>query len=248
MMIRSLSLAFQAMCRTTVDLLYPRQCRVCGETGRCGRFPFLCDDCFAGAKRLQPPWCEICALPFHGSLTGIARCPNCGDRKLHFDQARAAMHFRGPVRHAVHGLKYEHQLYWSQALCAWLLETPPPGWNLRGVDVIMPVPLHPVRERERGFNQAWLLARAFSKHWKIPVHRHGLVRARKTETQTHLDRDERRLNLHGAFRAPSPRIVSGKRVLLMDDVLTTGSTTSECARILREAGATSVLVFTLARG
>ena len=114
--------------------------------------------------------------------------------------------------------------------------------------MILPVPLHPVRERERGFNQAWVLVEPLAAKWAVTCHRRALVRVRQTETQTHLNREERMMNLRGAFEVPRPAMVMGRRVLLVDDVLTTGSTASECARVLRRAGATSVLVFTLARG
>jgi ComF family protein len=145
-------------------------------------------------------------------------------------------------------LKYGHQGYWSRVLQRWLLEGVDPLLNHSDADVVLPVPLHPVRERERGFNQAWLLADALARSWRIPTHRRALIRVRQTETQTHLDREERMANLRGAFAVRRPDAVAGRRVLLMDDVLTTGSTASECARILREAGARSVLVLTLARG
>ncbi|MBI4026802.1 MAG: ComF family protein [Verrucomicrobia bacterium] len=234
--------------RTALDLLYPRQCQMCGGTLRCVAFSFLCDDCFADAPRLEPPYCSICAMPFHGIIGPDFRCPNCGQIRLHFDRAMAVMRFQGVVRRAIHSLKYGHQGYWARVLQSWLLEGVDPLLNRSEADVVLPVPLHPVRERERGFNQAWFLADALARSWKIPAHRRVLTRVRQTETQTHLDREERMANLRGAFAVRRPAVVAGRRVLLMDDVLTTGSTASECARILREAGARSVLVLTLARG
>jgi len=175
---------------------------------------------------------------------------------LHFDKAVSVLRFRGAVRHAIHAFKYERQLYWLRALEGWLVMSqvewlragPDLGLKHGGVEVIVPVPLYSIRERERGFNQAWLLVRALSREWGIPAARKALTRVRATETQTHLDRQERMANLHGAFVASNPGVIFGKQVLLVDDVLTTGSTANECARVLRKAGATSVLVLTLARG
>lgn len=239
---------FLTSCKTALDLIYPRQCQICGDMIRCQRFPFLCKECFEGSTRLEPPWCHTCALPWYGKIDGAAACPNCSSQELHFDYARAVMRFRGVVRHAIHGFKYLRQTYWSRVLNFWLLESSPFRFDFAEVDMLIPVPLHSVRERERGFNQAWVLFSPLAKQWKIPAYRWGLMRVRETETQTHLDREERMHNLRGAFRVRSPKFFPGKRVLLVDDVLTTGATVNECGRVLREAGAASVLVFTLARG
>ena len=158
------------------------------------------------------------------------------------------MRFRGAVRDAIHRLKYSRQFYWGDILQYWLLQGTDSLLNLTQIDAALPVPLHPLRERERGCNQAWVLLEALAKNKKIPCYKHALVRIRSTETQTHLDRQERIENLQNAFAVRQPELITHKRILLVDDVLTTGSTTSECSRVLRRAGATSVLVFTLARG
>ncbi len=237
-----------SLARTALDLLYPRQCQVCGDSLHCRAFPFLCDVCFGAVVRLPGPCCEVCGLPFHGDMFHKASCPNCTEMDLHFDRARALLRFHGVARQAIHGLKYLRQLHWSRVLQAWQADGVGAVVDRAEVDVVMPVPLHPVRERERGFNQAWVLVEPLAHMWRIASHRRALVRVRQTETQTHLNRAERMSNLRGAFEVRRPEVIAGRRVLLVDDVLTTGSTTSECARVLREAGATSVLVFTLARG
>jgi competence protein ComFC len=233
---------------TLVDLLYPRQCQICGEVETCRRFSFLCDGCFDSAPRLNPPYCERCALPLPGAFSAPFRCPNCSEMSLHFSRAMAPLRFQGVVRRVIHAFKYSHQRYWSQVLSSWLVDEAK-SWNLSAeVDVVVPVPLFATRERERGFNQAKLLTEDFVKAVRIPCEPRALVRVRETETQTHLDRAERLENLRNAFQVRNADSIEGKRVLLMDDVLTTGSTANECARVLQEAGATSVLVFTLARG
>ncbi|MDD2709814.1 MAG: ComF family protein [Verrucomicrobiae bacterium] len=231
-----------------IDLLYPRQCQICGATERCTRFAFVCDDCHASAPRIQPPCCERCGMPFSSNLASPFTCANCHDITLHFDRAVAAMRFHGAVRQAVHALKYRGQAFWTQLLCDWMNENKDRLLDPADFDVIIPIPLHPVRERERGFNQARLLAEELGRQWNKPLLRKALIRQRPTETQTHLDRQERQANLRGAFAAKAPLRIRGQRCLLVDDVLTTGSTASECARVLREAGAVSILVFTLARG
>lgn len=234
--------------RSALGLLYPRQCQVCGETRFCHRFAFLCDDCFASAPPIEPPWCERCGLPFSGLFGKTFECPNCRDAGLEFEMARSAVRFRGVVRRAIHGLKYRRELFWIPALEAWFLAGAVPHLGEQRWDAVVPVPLHPVRERERGLNQAAILARALSRARGIPFRPRALQRARFTETQTHLDRAERQQNLHGAFRVRRPRTLAGCRVLLVDDVLTTGSTLSECAATLRADGADPALVLTLARG
>lgn len=240
--------AVRGVFRAALGLLYPRQCQVCGETRFCERFAFLCDDCFASAPPIEPPWCDRCGLPFPGLAGGTFECPNCRDAGLEFERARSAVRFRGVVRRAIHGLKYNGELFWIPALEAWFLAGAIPHLGEERWDAVVPVPLHPVRERERGLNQAAILARALSRTRGIPFLPRALKRTRFTETQTHLDRSERQKNLRGAFRAPRPGALAGRRVLLVDDVLTTGSTLSECAATLRAGGADPALVLTLARG
>ena len=235
---------FQLLC----DLFYPRQCQICASTDRCERFAFLCDSCFEGVSRIQPPWCDRCGLPFPDASTFSGECANCSEITLHFDRALGIVRFNGVARIAIHSLKYSRQTYWTRALQAWFVEGATALSEPEDFDLILPVPLHPWRERNRGFNQAWFLAQSLSKLWKIPTSRNALVRVRATETQTHLDRVERLQNLKDAFKVKTPRDISGKRILLVDDVLTTGATTSECSRVLKKAGAISILVFTLARG
>lgn len=234
------------MWQTAVDLVWPRQCQICGNTSECDSYPFLCKSCYGQAAHLSGPSCQICGLPFRGVVDSLASCPNCKEMQVHFDRAIAVMRFCGPVRYAIHELKYSGRIHWSRPMLKWFMQGD--EREIQNVDIIIPVPLHAVRERERGFNQARLLADGIGRARGLAVSGRALVRVRSTETQTHLNRRERLKNLLGAFRVEHPFDVEGRKILLVDDVLTTGSTASECARVLKEAGATSVLVFTLARG
>src|SRR5205085_5087031 len=174
-------------------------------------------------------------------------CANCEHRTLHFDSAVAAYRSRGLVRRLVHEFKYGHHRYLRYPLADWLGETvSDPRLRGRQFDLLVPVPLHPARERERGFNQAALLAELLGGKTALPV-RPVLERVRYTTTQTAYDRAERMENLRGAFRLRKKQDVRGLHVLLIDDVLTTGPTLSECARVLRRAGAISVHAATAAR-
>ena len=174
-------------------------------------------------------------------------CANCAHRTIHFDAAVAAYRGRGIVRDIIHEFKYNRQIHLRHLVARWLRAALDDERLLDNqFDVIVPVPLHPARQRERGFNQASLLAELLSAHTSIPC-RPLLKRIRYTTTQTALDRSERMENLHNAFRLRKNADVRGLRVLLIDDVLTTGSTLSECARVLKRAGAKSVHAATAAR-
>ena len=166
---------------------------------------------------------------------------------MHFDAAVAAYRGRGVVRQIIHEFKYGRQIHLQHLVARWLCAALDDE-RLRGrkFDVIVPVPLHASRQRERGFNQAKLIAQLLSVDSSIPA-RPLLKRVRYTTTQTALDRAERMENLHNAFRLRKKANVRALRVLLVDDVLTTGSTLSECARVLKRAGALSVYAATAAR-
>jgi ComF family protein len=166
---------------------------------------------------------------------------------LHFDSAVAAYRSRGLVRKLVHEFKYGQQRHLRHPLAEWLGETMnDPRLRVQRFDLIVPVRLHPARERARGFNQATLLAELLARQIEAPL-RAVLERIRYTTTQTAYDRAERMENLHDAFRLRKNMNVRELHVLLIDDVLTTGSTLSECARVLKEAGALSVHAATAAR-
>ncbi len=227
------------------SLFYPATCVVC--SGDVERPEYLCEGCRSRAPRITSPFCAKCSEPFSGAITQTFRCANCEHRTLHFDSAVAAYRSRGLVRKLVHEFKYRHQRYLRHPLAEWLGETMrDPRLQGRRFDLIVPVPLHPARERERGFNQATLLAELLSGRIAVPL-RAVLERIRYTTTQTAYDRAERMENLRDAFRLRKNMNVRELHVLLIDDVLTTGSTLSECARVLKEAGAISVYAATAAR-
>jgi competence protein ComFC len=227
------------------SLLYPPVCAVC--SGHVASGEYLCDACDDKVLRIARPFCAKCSEPFDGAIVGSFDCANCTNRKLYFDAAVSTYRSRGIVRRIVLDFKYGRQVHLRHLLARWLCAAVHDE-RIRNhhFDVIVPVPLHRARERERGFNQAALLADLLSREMSIlakPV----LERVRYTTTQTAFDRTERMENLRGAFRLRKRADVRGLRVLLIDDVLTTGSTVSECARVLKEAGASSVHAATAAR-
>jgi ComF family protein len=231
--------------RALASLFYPPLCAVCAVPVE--QTAYLCQACATRAPRIAPPFCATCSEPFQGSITDAFTCANCAHRVLHFTSAVAAYRSRGVVRKIVHDFKYGKQVHLQHPVAAWLLETmDDPRLHGRRIDLVVPVPLHPARKRERGFNQAELLAQILSTRAALPFG-NVLERIRYTTTQTAFDRAERMENLHNAFRLRKNADVRGLRVLLIDDVLTTGSTLSECARVLKAGGATSVHAATAAR-
>jgi Predicted amidophosphoribosyltransferases len=231
--------------RPLASLFYPPACAVCARP--VGKTEYLCGPCQKKAQRIIPPFCAKCSEPFAGAISGSFTCGNCAHRKLQFDAAVSAYRSRGVVRFLILQFKYNRQLHLRHPIGRWLMEAmADPRLQQKGFDLIVPVPLHPARVRERGFNQAELLARMLAEELRIPLSS-ALQRVRYTTTQTAFDRTDRMENLRNAFRLRRKGSMRELRVLLVDDILTTGSTLSECARVLREAGAHSVYAVTAAR-
>jgi ComF family protein len=221
-----------------VSLLYPPVCAACGDNTDAGEY--LCERCERKTMRIVAPFCQQCSEPFDGAIAGAFTCANCAHRAIYFDAAVAAYRGRGIVRQIIHDFKYGRQIHLRHLVARWLCAAlDDERLSSRKFDIIVPVPLHPARQRERGFNQASLLAQLLSAQLPIPC-KPLLKRIRYTTTQTALDRAERMENLHNAFRLRKNADVRGLQVLLVDDVLTTGSTLSECASVLKRAGALSV--------
>jgi ComF family protein len=231
--------------RAVESLFYPALCAVCHApvTGS----DYVCQDCQDKAQRIVAPFCAKCSEPFSGAIDGQFTCANCAHRPLAFDAAISAYRSRGVVRFVILQFKYNRQLHLRHPVPEWLLDAMKDDrLRHRNFDCIVPVPLHPTRLRERGFNQAELLAKILRQRTNLSLNR-ALERIRYTTTQTAFDRTDRMENLRGAFRLRKRIDMRGLRVLLVDDILTTGSTLSECARVLREAGAHSVYAVTAAR-
>jgi ComF family protein len=231
-----------------LDLLYPALCPVCDHGLDAGRRDPLCGDCFAAIERMEPPFCVTCGLPlpsFEPSASVLVlRCHACVAAAPPFVYARAAGAYAGVLRDALHALKFGGKRALARPLSVLMLEQ---CGDLLGphVDALVPVPLARERERERGFNQAALLAGHLAAASGLPVKARWLTRRRGTRPQTELTAGERRTNVARAFAA-SPR-AAGAHIVLVDDIVTTGATTAECARTLRAAGARTVGILAVAR-
>jgi ComF family protein len=193
------------------------------------------------------PLCDLCGVPF-ATVDGIDhRCGHCSTAPPRFTAARAALLFDGTVRDLIHRFKYDRRVQLSRPLGLLTAETLAPWVAATAADLVMPVPLHVRRLRQRGFNQAVLLGQVLACRWHLPMDRATLRRIRWTEPQINLAAHERAANVRGAFAVKDPRRVEGRSIILVDDVYTTGSTVAECARVLRGAGAAEVRVVTVAR-
>lgn len=237
-----------------LGLIYPRACYGC-EAVMAEQEGRLCEDCITQLRPITRPFCEVCGQPFSGDLMDGFQCSNCVDRALQFDFARAAYQSRDIARALVHRFKYNGHFFLASLLGKMLNETLDDPRIAEADDnsewVLVPVPLHARRLREREFNQAKELSREVARQRGLKVV-NALRRTRYTRSQAMLDRIERLSNLRGAFAISSKtrerESIVEKKILLVDDVLTTGATASECARTLSDAGALKVVVITVVRG
>lgn len=227
-----------------LGILYPAFCGNCGhELGPGERF--FCTGCAGSAELLSSPYCTSCGRPFVSRATADHLCHECMRKHPPYDFARAQTIYKGVVKEAIHLYKYRP----VRSLKGYLgdfIEEGSTKW-FKDADLAVAVPLHKMRLRQRGFNQSLFLAQRASKALGIGLSVDGLARVKNTRPQVDLDRGEREANVRGAFKAARPLEFEGRKVLLVDDVYTTGATVKECARVLRAAGADKVCVLTVAR-
>jgi ComF family protein len=232
--------------RGALDLLYPPRCEACGKLRR---EPF-CADCLAAVERITPPVCELCGHPFDPLARGAPRCADCRGKRRAFTAARSAAYYTGPLVEAIRRFKYDCQMVLWRPLGGIMVGALTDGaaeaLDPATIDVVCPVPLHSSRLRERGFNQSTLLGEVVAVEINRPL-KQLLDRTRATLPQVDLPAESRAANVRDAFEPRLQEVVAGQRVLLIDDLFTTGATMSECARALRRADAADVRVLTLAR-
>jgi ComF family protein len=231
-----------------LGLVYPEVCQLCGEARATPPEGFVCGGCRAGVRFIEPPFCERCGRPFEGDITTRFECANCREMEWDFDWARSAVVARDAVLEVIHRYKYNGALWFEPFLAGLLIQAAGAVLEALKPDMLVPVPLYPTKEREREFNQAERMAVQLGAATRIPVHKRLLRRALPTRTQTHLSREERLANVRNAFALRNGQRLNGERIVLVDDVFTTGATTGACARVLAAAGAGQVCVWTVARG
>ena len=242
------AVTFRLWLKTGLGLFYPEICQLCHERRAEPRDGLVCRPCWSHVRFIRPPFCERCGLPFHGAITTTFECTNCREMELHFSSARSAVVAKSVVLEAIHRYKYFHALWFEPFLADLLVREAAAALQRENWHYIAPVPLHPLKQREREFNQAERLAIRLSQATKIPLDKKSLRRVTPTATQTLLTREQRARNMKNAFAVRPGVRLAGRRIVLVDDVFTTGATTSACARALRKAGAEEVCVWTVARG
>lgn len=235
-------------CRQALRFVLPVECLTCGNSLSTDPVPFFCRSCWHTVRRLQQPTCASCDQPFVSSAATAYspnhRCWHCQERPPSFERAWTLFPYLPPLREAICSFKYQRKYALARPLARLMISALPSGIE---VDTIIPVPLHPTRLRSREFNQSLLLADQLSRHLAKPVSATQLVRSSATVPQTTLTRQERLRNLRNAFEVRRPQDLKEKRILLVDDVFTTGTTLNECAKSLRNAGSGPVFALTLAR-
>jgi ComF family protein len=233
----------QRIGRGFVDIVLPPRCLACGETVEAP--DAVCGKCWGGMTFFAPPWCVGCGLPFPHPMGDDAVCGDCARGRRAWDRARAVFRYDKNSRSLVLGLKHADHTHVANAFGRWMHRVG--GEILTDADLVVPVPLHWTRLLQRRYNQAALLAHAIRAAGGPPVAADWLVRRRRTPSQGHLGPMSRERNVRGAFAIHRGRSVARKRVVIVDDVMTTGATADECARVLKRAGAEFVGVLTLAR-
>lgn len=225
-----------------LDFVYPARCALCGAPlGDEERV--VCERCWGKVQIIDGPHCRRCGSPLEAAA---ARCDHCAERAFRFHRGRVLSSFDETVQALIHLLKYKGKRSVGRRLGRMLGEVLASEDVMEDVDLIAPVPLHRSREKERGYNQSLLLATEIGRCLGVPVEKRILIRARRTASQTKLSAEERVKNVSGAFRVLHAESITGMRILLVDDVLTTGATLNACTEALTEAGAEGVCVATVA--
>jgi len=231
-----------------LGLVYPEICQLCKTERATARDGLVCRKCWSRVRFIRPPFCNRCGLPFAGDITTQFVCTNCHDLNLHFSSARSAVVAKTVVLEAIHRFKYSHARWFECFLADLLIREAAAELKVGNWDFIAPVPLHPLKLCEREFNQAAALSAHLSRATGIPMSENFLHRARPTVTQTLLTREKRAANMKDAFAIRDAARIKAARIVLVDDVFTTGATTDACAKALCSAGAREVCVWTVARG
>jgi ComF family protein len=235
---------------SVVTLLFPSDCRLCGLPLASSSLLPVCAECLESLQPISGERCLLCGERLFSGITNL--CGECLTERPPYVKASAYGSYDGGLRELIHLLKYEHVKPAANVLGRMLAEAVTdiaPQFDEKNLPLVVPVPLHATKLRQRGFNQAELIARAMAKlqpaGLNLQLAPELLLRKRATESQVGYTRQQRLANLRGAFMADGA--VRGRDILLIDDVFTTGTTASECTRVLRRAGAANVWVGTVAR-
>lgn len=237
---------FKEILKGLTDLIYPSLCILCKRhIAPSEKKDQLCTACQVEISKNRPPFCCKCSRPLEDSTHSF--CKACQRTPFYFDQAWGVCLYNDTVRRLIHLFKYGNKTalrhHFAELIFLFVRTY---KVNLNTFELIVPIPLHPVRLRERRFNQSQLIGQLISEKFHIPQSVNNLTRIRNTKNQALLSPKERWTNIQGAFRIKSSRVFHEKNILIVDDLYTTGATSSEAARVLKEAGAKKVTALTLA--
>ncbi|MEW5802620.1 MAG: ComF family protein [bacterium] len=235
-----------------LEMLFPAHCSICRVQLGWRTLRPVCASCWGDVRLIAKPICSRCGSPFAGNVnqavSGTKTCDLCRENPPAFSQARSIFSYEGTIRHLIHSFKYQGKVRIGEFLGRSMVAHWEQDPDLPGVECIVPVPIGVKKLRHREFNQSFILARAIGKFLKVPVYPFALRRIREVAPQMKLSRQERWQNIHDAFGMREGHRTPGKKILLVDDVFTTGATATECSRILMQCGAAEeVRVLTLAR-
>jgi ComF family protein len=234
--------------RRAIRFFLPVHCSNCRSLLADDPIPHFCSDCWDAISLMPDARCARCDLPFPSTIATTYSpnhvCQPCAERPPSYTKAWTLYPYMPPLQHAIRLFKYQGKVSLAAPLASLMIARLPP---INFIDVIIPVPLHIERLREREFNQSLLLADHIGRRLDIPVAYTNLVRTVSTPAQTTLSRKSRQKNLRRAFTVRRPDAIIKRRILLIDDVFTTGTTVNECAKVLRRAGSSDVFALTLSR-
>ena len=213
--------------KSFLNLIFPLECRICKKTLEAGNLTYICSECFTKIRFIEEPYC----------LKG----------RHHFKRIYSMGLYQGVLREAILLLKYQGVRGLIPPLGKMLLEYCEKNIDFTSFDLIFPVPLFRSKKRKREFNQAEAFAQIIGKRYSLPISNENLLRIRDTRKMSGLNLEERRRNVKGAFAVREKKKIRNKRILLTDDICTTGATVDECSKVLLTAGAKEVTVLTLAR-
>lgn len=237
----------QVLLQGLKDLIYPNNCLICKNKIASAQEGPVCADCWDKFEKNLPPFCACCGRHLNPQAIEKNNCLNCRGEKFYFDRAFSPYVYTGTVKKLIHEFKYNGKDYLGKSL-GLMMNNFIKNYSLpiEYLDCIVPVPLHTSRQREREFNQAQILSRQIAKEFNKEALSGALIRNKPTKTQTEMSLQERKQNVKNSFLVTRPELIKDKNLLLIDDVLTTGATCNQAAKVLKEAGAKIVLLLTLA--
>jgi len=232
-----------------LDLIYPNNCINCKTAIIDRDYGFsLCQDCWQSIEKNLPPFCLKCGVHLEDIKTGIDLCKDCQKQQFYFDKAFSVFLYKGIIKELIHKFKYSNKTMLAKVFAQMIFDFTM-NFNIQfsDYDIMLPVPLHSTRLREREYNQCEILAQQLQKFFPIQLSTKDVKRIKNTKSQITLDKVSRWKNVEDIFKITNEYIFEDKNVLIVDDLITTGATASELAKTLKESGARTVSVLTIAK-